>query len=74
MTLDEYINFLDKSKKILEYIINYYYNQPRSSNQPQAQSQAGVASAAVPVVVLEKNQYFYDYNILLDLVSKSIEK
>ena len=72
MTLYEYITFLEKSEEILKGIINYYYKQPRSSNQPQAQ--AGVASAAVPVVVNKENQYFYDYKKLLDLVSKSIQK
>ena len=72
MTLQEYKTFLEKSEEILKGIINYYYNQPRSSNQ--AQSQAGVASAAVPVMVRKENQYFYDYKKLLELVKESIPK
>ena len=67
MKLEDYIKFLEKSNEILMEI-NNLYNPPQSVlNVP-----AGVASAAVER--LKRNNYFYDYQKLIQIVDEIKKK
>ena len=69
MTLDEYINFLETSNKILIQINGMYNPQQSVPNVP-----ARVASAAVEHPEGNGNTYFYDYKILSELINGIISK
>ena len=64
MTLDEYINFLETSNKILIQINGMYNPQQSVPNVP-----AGVASAAVEHPEGNGNTYFYDYKKLSEIIN-----
>ena len=69
MTLDEYINFLETSNKILIQINGMYNPQQSVTNVP-----AGVASAAVEHPEGNGNTYFYDYKKLSEIINGIISK